>query len=62
MKDERPKPTEDEVQQLKTLLEKHPTFVFQQLNKWMNQDGLMLLICAMDEQQNEVVKYDGCPH
>lgn len=49
MKDERPKPTEDEVQQLKTLLEKHPTFVFQQLNKWMNHDGLMLSIRTIEE-------------
>jgi ABC-type histidine transport system ATPase subunit len=55
-------PTEEEKHQLRKLLEKHLTLVFQQLNKWMNQDGLMLLICAMDEQQNEVVKYDGCPH
>ncbi|WP_170865689.1 hypothetical protein [Serratia plymuthica] len=51
MKDERPKPTEDEVQQLKELLEKHPTFVFQQLNKWMNQDGFMLSIRTISEKQ-----------
>jgi len=49
MNDEQPKPTEDEVQQLKELLEKHPTFVFQQLNKWMNQDGLMLSIRTTEE-------------
>ncbi len=49
MKDERPQPTEDEVQQLKELLEKHPTFVFQQLNKWMNQDGFMLSIRTISE-------------
>lgn len=49
MKNERPPPTEDEVQQLKELLEKHPTLVFRQLNKWMNQDGLMLSIRTIEE-------------
>ncbi|CAI1574015.1 hypothetical protein [Serratia proteamaculans] len=49
MNDKRPKPTEDEVQQLKELLEKHPTFVFQLLNKWMNQDGFMLSIRTIEE-------------
>ncbi|HBN5894936.1 TPA: hypothetical protein ACKQDY_000963 [Serratia marcescens] len=42
-------PTEDEVQHLKELLENHPTFVFQQLNKWMNQDGFMLSIRTIEE-------------
>lgn len=42
-------PTEEEKQQLSKLLEKHPTFVFQQLNKWMNQDGLMLSIRTIEE-------------
>lgn len=42
-------PTEEEKQQLSKLLEKHPTFVFQQLNKWMNQDGFMLSIRTIEE-------------
>ncbi|ENZ3704574.1 TPA: hypothetical protein SMF67_000823 [Serratia marcescens] len=42
-------PTEEEKHQLRKLLENHPTFVFQQLNKWMNQDGLMLSIRTTEE-------------
>ncbi|HGM5807797.1 TPA: hypothetical protein ACKP33_004081 [Serratia marcescens] len=42
-------PSEEEKHQLIKLLEKHPNFVFQQLNKRMNQDGLMLSIRTIEE-------------
>ncbi len=45
-------PTEEEQMQLARLLEKHPKLVFQQLNKWMNQDGLMLSIRAIGEKKD----------
>ncbi|WP_099062440.1 hypothetical protein [Serratia sp. BW106] len=51
----RPKPTGEEERQLSKLLEKNPNFVFQQLHKRMNQDGLMLCIVALprDNAVNE---------
>ncbi|CAI1011793.1 hypothetical protein [Serratia fonticola] len=45
-------PTEEEQMQLARLLEKHPKLVFQQLNKWMNQDGLMLSIRVIGEKKD----------
>jgi hypothetical protein len=42
-------PTEEEKRQLRELLENNPNFVFQQLNKWMNQDGFMLSIRTIEE-------------
>ncbi|HGM6885873.1 TPA: hypothetical protein ACKQDQ_001937 [Serratia marcescens] len=48
-------PSEEEKHQLRKLLEKHPNFVFQQLNKRMNQDSLMLRIVELprDDAVNE---------
>jgi len=51
----RQKPTEEDKRQLRQLLENNPNFVFQQLNKRMNQDGLMLCIVELpnDNAVNE---------
>lgn len=43
-------PTEEEKRQLRELLENNPNFVFQQLNKRMNQDGLMLRIVELHSE------------
>ncbi|NWA20312.1 hypothetical protein [Serratia liquefaciens] len=43
-------PTEEEKRQLRELLENNPNFVFQQLNKRMNQDGLMLRIVELPRE------------
>ncbi|CAI0905583.1 Uncharacterised protein [Serratia quinivorans] len=43
-------PTEEEKRQLRELLENKPNFVFQQLNKRMNQDGLMLRIVELPRE------------
>jgi len=43
-------PTEEDKRQLRELLENNPNFVFQQLNKRMNQDGLMLRIVELPSE------------
>lgn len=45
------KPSLDIQLQIKELLEKYPSFVFQQLNNWLNKDGLMLSIRTIEENQ-----------
>ncbi|EKN5077503.1 hypothetical protein DYG74_15720 [Yersinia enterocolitica] len=45
------KPSLDIQLQIKELLEKYPSFTFQQLNNWLNKDGLMLSICTIEENQ-----------
>lgn len=45
------KPSLDIQLQIKELLEKYPSFVFQQLNNWLNKDGLMLSIRTIEESE-----------
>ncbi|HHH1924179.1 TPA: hypothetical protein ACPZT9_000374 [Yersinia enterocolitica] len=45
------KPSLEMQLQIKELLEKYPRFVFQQLNNWLNKDGLMLSIRTIEENQ-----------
>ncbi|CNE40414.1 Uncharacterised protein [Yersinia enterocolitica] len=45
------KPSLDIQLQIKELLEKYPSFVFQQLNNWLNKDGLMLSIRTIEESK-----------
>jgi hypothetical protein len=52
-------PTEEEKQQLRELLENNPNFVFQQLNKRMNQDGLMLSIRTLSERDTAALPAAG---
>ncbi|MBH3122431.1 hypothetical protein [Serratia ureilytica] len=52
-------PTEEEKHQLKKLLEKYPNFVFQQLNKRMNQDGLILSIRTLSERDTSALPAAG---
>ncbi|WP_437216648.1 hypothetical protein [Pectobacterium sp. LFLA-215] len=52
MDENRNQPTQEEMQQFKRLLERHPRFVFQQLNIWMNQDGLCLSIRSIEEAKS----------
>ncbi|MBH3005924.1 hypothetical protein [Serratia ureilytica] len=52
-------PSEKEKRQLGKLLEKHPNFVFQQLNKRLNQDGLMLSMRTLSERDTVVLPAAG---
>ncbi|CAI0697859.1 Uncharacterised protein [Serratia fonticola] len=45
-------PTAEEQELIKELVNKHSIFVFQQLNKWMNQDGFMLSLSVIGEKKD----------